>query len=121
MALNIIDIAKLAGVSKSTVSRYLNNGYVSEEVRKKISEGHEGKIFTEEHRKNLSKSRIVNKIGCIPVNQYDKNGNLLKTWHSASQAGKELNIPNTNITRCCRKRGLKTAGGFIWRYSEEGE
>ena len=34
---------------------------------------------------------------------------------------KELNIPRTNITRCCRKRGLKTAGGFIWRYSEEGE
>ena len=36
MALNIIDIAKLAGVSKSTVSRYLNNGYVSVESREKI-------------------------------------------------------------------------------------
>ena len=36
MALNIIDIAKLAGVSKSTVSRYLNNGYVSVEARDKI-------------------------------------------------------------------------------------
>lgn len=92
-----------------------------EEVRKKISEGHKGKRLTEEHRKNLSKSRIAKKIGCIPVNQYDKNGILLKIWDSASQAGKELNIPSTNITRCCRKRGLKTAGGFIWRYSEEGE
>ena len=29
--MNIIEIAKLAGVSKSTVSRYLNDGYVSEE------------------------------------------------------------------------------------------
>ena len=27
---NISDIAKLAGVSKSTVSRYLNNGSVSQ-------------------------------------------------------------------------------------------
>ena len=36
MALNIIDIAKLAGVSKSTVSRYLNNGYVGAEAREKI-------------------------------------------------------------------------------------
>ena len=92
-----------------------------EAVRKKISEGHKGKRLTEEHKKNLSKSRIAKKIGCIPVNQYDKNGILLKIWDSASQAGKELNIPSTNITRCCRKRGLKTAGGFIWRYSEEGE
>lgn len=37
MALNIIDIAKLAGVSKSTVSRYLNNGYVDSESKEKIS------------------------------------------------------------------------------------
>ena len=36
MSLNIIDIAKLAGVSKSTVSRYLNNGYVSKESGEKI-------------------------------------------------------------------------------------
>ena len=36
MTLNIIDIAKLAGVSKSTVSRYLNNGYVGAEAREKI-------------------------------------------------------------------------------------
>ena len=37
MALNIIDIAKLAGVSKSTVSRYLNNGYVGSESKETIS------------------------------------------------------------------------------------
>ncbi|MGL5414605.1 MAG: LacI family DNA-binding transcriptional regulator [Clostridium sp.] len=34
--MTIIEIAKLAGVSKSTVSRYLNNGYVSSENRQKI-------------------------------------------------------------------------------------
>lgn len=37
MALNIIDISKLAGVSKSTVSRYLNNGYVGSESKEKNS------------------------------------------------------------------------------------
>lgn len=40
--MNISDIAKLAGVSPSTVSRYLNNGYVSEKkkeiIRKVIEE-----------------------------------------------------------------------------------
>ena len=34
--MNINEIAKLAGVSRATVSRYLNNGYVSEEKRKNI-------------------------------------------------------------------------------------
>lgn len=35
--MNIQDIAKLAGVSPSTVSRYLNNGYVSKEKKELIS------------------------------------------------------------------------------------
>ena len=35
--MNINEIAKLAGVSIATVSRYLNNGYVSEEKKKNIS------------------------------------------------------------------------------------
>ena len=34
--MNINEIAKLAGVSRATVSRYLNNGYVSEEKKKNI-------------------------------------------------------------------------------------
>ena len=36
--MNIVEIAKLAGVSKSTVSRYLNDGYVSEDASTKIKE-----------------------------------------------------------------------------------
>lgn len=34
--MNIKDIAELAGVSRATVSRYLNNGYVSADKKKKI-------------------------------------------------------------------------------------
>ena len=34
---NISDIAKLAGVSKSTVSRFLNNGSVSPATKEKIT------------------------------------------------------------------------------------
>ena len=37
MKLTIQDIANMAGVSKSTVSRYLNNGYVSKENIEKIA------------------------------------------------------------------------------------
>ena len=34
--MNINEIAKLAGVSRATVSRYLNEGYVSEEKKERI-------------------------------------------------------------------------------------
>ena len=34
--LTILDIAELSGVGKSTVSRFFNNGYVSESSREKI-------------------------------------------------------------------------------------
>lgn len=36
--LTINDIAKMANVSKSTISRYFNNGYVKQETREKINE-----------------------------------------------------------------------------------
>lgn len=36
--MNINEIAKMAGVSRATVSRYLNDGYVSEEKKEKIRE-----------------------------------------------------------------------------------
>lgn len=35
--MTIADIARIAGVAKSTVSRYLNEGYVKEETRQKIA------------------------------------------------------------------------------------
>ena len=34
--MNIAEIAKMAGVSKAAVSRYLNNGYISEKKREAI-------------------------------------------------------------------------------------
>ena len=34
--MNIAEIAELAGVSKAAVSRYFNNGYISEEKRQAI-------------------------------------------------------------------------------------
>lgn len=65
MALNIIDIAKLAGVSKSTVSRYLNNGYVGAEAREKIKKVIDETGFTpKSHAKSLRTGK-TNLIGVI--------------------------------------------------------
>lgn len=63
------------------------------------------------------KKQGVNHHNCKKVNQYDLNGNFIKTWDFIKQANVELKIPHSNIVCCCR--GLyKKAGGFIWRYAD---
>ncbi|MGM9874249.1 MAG: LacI family DNA-binding transcriptional regulator [Bacilli bacterium] len=65
---SILDVAKSAGVSKSTVSRYFNNGYVSKEVRIKIEKAINelnyktnsiGKMFKDNSTKTIAL--------CVPV------------------------------------------------------
>lgn len=53
------------------------------------------------------------------VNQYDKQGNYIKTWDSLSEVGRELGINVAGISRCC-KGYLKTTKGYKWRYANEG-
>lgn len=65
MALNIIDIAKLAGVSKSTVSRYLNNGYVGAEAREKIKKVLDETGFTPQRQAKGMRTKKTNLIGVI--------------------------------------------------------
>lgn len=52
-----------------------------------------------------------------PVNQYDKQWNLIKTYESITQAGEENNICFSNIISVLKGRG-KTAGGFHWTYKD---
>ncbi|WP_122639588.1 LacI family DNA-binding transcriptional regulator [Romboutsia sp. Marseille-P6047] len=63
--MNIIDIARLAGVSKSTVSRYLNDGYVSEESRKKIQEVIDKTGFVPSTYGKTLRTKKTNLIGVI--------------------------------------------------------
>lgn len=57
-----------------------------------------------------------------PVYQFLTDGTFIRMWRSAKDVQAELRIPAPNITNCCNKRKYnKTAGGFIWRYSKEGE
>lgn len=54
------------------------------------------------------------------VNQFCKEGRLIKEWDSISQAADYLNIQHTHIWKCCNLR-QQTAGGFQWRYKEDFE
>lgn len=52
---------------------------------------------------------------CKKVIQYDKNGNIITKFKSCAEATRITKI--NHISDCCRGK-VKTAGGFIWKYSE---
>jgi hypothetical protein len=52
------------------------------------------------------------------VAQIDKAGNFVRRWKSMSEAERMLNIPESNISNCCRGK-VKTAGGFVWKFYKE--
>lgn len=71
------------------------------------------------HKNNL----VHNPIGkenalSKKVLQFDKENNLMNEWIGMREASRELNIAFSSIWMCCQGR-IKTAGGYIWRYSDE--
>lgn len=50
------------------------------------------------------------------IDQYDFQGNLVKTWEDIT---KIVGFDKSGVRQCC-KGDVKTAGGYIWRYHNEG-
>ena len=92
-----------------------------------------GKHWDEEHKKQMSEikknddkamQRIIQlgKENSKSVNQYDLEGNYIKTFNKILDAEEETGTSHTIIIRCCkRKDSAKTAGGFQWRYTDDCE
>lgn len=59
---------------------------------------------------------INGKKRSLPILQFSKDGTLIKEWPSASEAGRQLGICQSNICYCLNGR-YKSAGGYIWRYA----
>lgn len=51
------------------------------------------------------------------VQQFSKELKLLCSYVSVSEAERKTGIYNPNIVKCC-KGERKTAGGYIWKYTE---
>lgn len=51
------------------------------------------------------------------VNQYDLNGNFIKTWSNINEAVFNLNLGH-HIGECCIGK-RKTCGGYIWKFYNE--
>ena len=53
------------------------------------------------------------------VNQYDLNGNFIKTWESIMDIERELKISNSRVSGCCvNPKRNKTANGYIWKFEK---
>ncbi|MGX1193071.1 LacI family DNA-binding transcriptional regulator [Metabacillus sp. SLBN-84] len=65
MSVTINDIAKLAGVAKSTVSRYLNGGHVSEKTKEKIRRVIDSTKYEPNSFAQSLKAKKTNFIGVI--------------------------------------------------------
>lgn len=82
---------------------------------------HAKKLGLIKHNKN-EKCYWYNKYGkdhtCSKkIIQLNKKNEIIKEWDSLADVKRILNIPQSNICRCCQGK-RKTAGGFKWQYLE---
>lgn len=49
------------------------------------------------------------------MKQYDIEGNLLNTFISIAEAGRQLKLDSSSISKACKGK-LKTCGGYIFKY-----
>lgn len=71
--------------------------------------------------KNPEISRMVHEKNSIikrkPVVQFTKKDKIfIKEWSGIIDAANILKIQESSITKCCKKNGYKSAGGFYWEY-----
>ena len=87
---------------------------LSEEIKRKISEGNKGHKHSEEHKEKISNSLKK------PVLQYGLDGNFIKIYDGAIDAGIENNISPSNITICCQGK-INFCGNYFYLYYNENE
>ena len=73
-----------------------------------------GKTLSKEHAKKLKDSRVQE------VSQYSATGEFIKTYYSASEAAKQLNIDASGIIKACKGK-VKHSGNYQWRYGHSIE
>lgn len=97
--MNIHDIAKIAGVSKSTVSRYLNGGSISEKTRDKIDRVVKETGYAPNQFAQSLKAKRTQMIGVIVprLNSFASNETLLGVETYLRQQGYQTLIVNTDL------------------------
>lgn len=108
--------------------------HLSEEAKQKLHEQNLGelnpmfgKTHSEEAKQKISQKNKkpkpegfgdkIRKARSKPIEQYDKEGNLIACYESSKQAGAALSYDNSSITKCCNGK-LAHYKGYIWKYKE---
>jgi len=96
--LNINEIAKMAGVSRATVSRYLNQGYVSAEKREKISKVIQETGYKPSNQAQTLRTKKTKLVGVIlpKINSHTVSRMVAGIGDELSQKGYQLLLANTN-------------------------
>jgi hypothetical protein len=99
---------------------------LSEETKLKIGNKAKNRKVSLETRNKMSETHKINKTGnwleskghkngrAYKINQYDMQGNFIKTWDCAKYAINFYNLNKTAITDCIKGR-QKSAGGYVWK------
>ena len=98
------------------------DGYPIVQIAKQLDANHQviGKILRD---LGISKKEIYHRGGGSNrkmVGQFSLNGALLKIYPSASEASRQTNAPQPNISKCCRGE-MNTCHGYIWKYLDSDE
>lgn len=74
----------------------------------------QGRINT--NPQNFEKMHVKNcKITSKQIDQFDKQGNFIKTWPSLQEIERQTGMFATNISQTCKGK-YKTHYGYIWKY-----
>ena len=70
------------------------------------------------HRYNMNYGTCIARMAAKHLKvvlQYDKFGNLVKEWASASEVERQTGFAQSNISDCCLGK-RKSAYGYVWRF-----
>ena len=98
MSKTILDIAKIAGVAKSTVSRYLNGGSVGEVTKKKIEQAIEETSYIPNPFAQSLRAKKTNIIGTIVprLDSYAASQTLIGIDEQLKEMNYQMLISNTS-------------------------